>query len=260
MVDRDELMTLAEAAAAIGCHVATLRRRSRSGQLATTRGARGQEFVRRDAIAGLHGDPPSRGRPRRGAEVVTDEDLSNARGLIMGALSHRDFDLEYVLGVLDHPERDPVTYRFALAHGLTWEGVSRGAVARHLGVTERHLRRLLGWALEYGLSPMVYRRLAREERERRDRRIKRSLRAVEAKLAGAPKPHVSKRYNRILPYRPTRPRLIKPPPTPATIAYLRGAGLTAEEIDAVVIVGLPAEHLNELLLLGSRLPVDPTDS
>lgn len=251
----DEWIRVTDAALQLGCHVATLRRRIRAGQLGARIGPGRAQYLSRAAVRRLlRLGTPTPGRPRTQWVQVADETLEGAWGWVMAALSHRDQDLDYALQLAADPARDRSTYRYVLAHGLFWaEGMPTAQVAGVLGITDRHVRRLLAWDLEWGLGAVAWRRLNREQRDDRLRLANRTIARLRARLRRqGVVSHIPIRYSRALPYRPSKPRQVKPERSPTAAAQLKDAGLSTQEIDAVFLVGLTAEELNELLIRGTK--------
>jgi AraC-like DNA-binding protein len=247
-------IAITDAAEQLGCHPATLRRRIRSGEVDAVRGPRGRDYIAQSVLKRLLKQPKrGPGRPSQRRWRVEADLVDLAWGWVIGALEHRPADLEYVVSLAENPTRDPAVFRFAIAHALAWEGLPNAQVAEMLGVSDRHVRRLLERDLEYGLSPLVWQRLDRQEQRRRLGNAERRVARLKARLAkDGIRTHISKRYTRLMPYRPTKALVIRPAATPVLVAYLRDAGLSPSDIDAVLLVGLAAEELNELLLRGAR--------
>jgi hypothetical protein len=249
---RGRWIDLTTAAGVVGCHPITLRRHVRAGTIEATRGAGGAYFLRRSDVTRLARKPPRRGRPKARRRRITDEVLAGAWAWVDACLMHSARERAYVREVATDPERDLPTYRLALAHGLAAEGISIAQSARVLGVSERHVRRLLWRVLEWGLGPLYYRRLERSARIKKEQEARTLVDRISATLVGSGvRSHIARQYSVLVPYRPSRPGRIRPEPSAATIAHLQAAGLNAEEIEAVLIVGLSAEELNELLLRGT---------
>jgi hypothetical protein len=136
------LVKLDKAARRLGCHVETLRLHIRTGRLLSVRGPHGAYYVDAEDLAAYP-------RPRRGwppPEVFSAEELERSWSLVEGVLpkarAWRDRELAVVEELHTHPERNRRLYRLVSVHRLRRLGLTFGQVARELGITSRHARRL----------------------------------------------------------------------------------------------------------------------
>lgn len=246
----DGLIPLAEAARRAGCHISTLRARIRAGELEWGRGPHGAYFVSAWEIRDL--SLRSRGRPRRQIRRTKQEELASWDVLFEG-LRRPLFtrELEHAKRVISDPDLFPALFHLLSVHRLRALGLTFGQIAEEVGISTRQARRLAArdavWALHFGM----FTRLGWAER----RRALREAREVGARLrarlvAEGVRSHVPRLYSRLHPFSVMGPILVQPDPTRLTLARLRDAGLSEHEVDAVMLIGVTAEELNELLLRG----------
>jgi len=156
---------LDKAARRLGCHVETLRVHIRTGRLRAIRGPHGAYWVDAEDLA-------SYPRPRRGwpaPEEFSEEDLERSWSLVEGVLpkakAWRHRELALVDELRAHPDRNLRLYRLVSAHRLSRLGLTYNQIARELGITSRHARRLNAASVFLAL---------RRELVRRDRAQKRA--------------------------------------------------------------------------------------
>jgi hypothetical protein len=136
------LVKLDKAARRLGCHVETLRLHIRTGRLLAVRGPHGAYYVDAEDLAAYP-------RPRRGwppPDVFSAEELERSWSLVEGVLpkarAWRDRELAVVEELRTYPERNRRLYRLVSVHRLRRLGLTFGQIARELGITSRHARRL----------------------------------------------------------------------------------------------------------------------
>jgi ribosomal protein L13E len=125
----------------LGCHVATLRNRIRRGQLSAVRGPHGAYYVPVEELARL--GPVRRGRPRQPRSLPAHAEqraLSRIEEMLAAKLFRHDVRLAEQM--LADKGLYPPAYRLFSVHQLRAAGLATTEVARRLGISERHVRRL----------------------------------------------------------------------------------------------------------------------
>jgi hypothetical protein len=145
---------------------------------------------------------------------------------------------------------NPRAYRLLLAAGLHEREFAVDAIAEELRVSTRHARRLASRGL-ISAATTAARRWAQVEARRLVDQLRAGLQAEGFQFHK----WVMRGKRRLGP--PTRPDRPRPAfkvkrISPDEKAYLHRAGLSAEQIWAIGILGLSADELNELLLRGLR--------
>lgn len=242
------LLKLDDVAKRLGCHVETLRLRIRTGRLKAVRGPHGAYFISGRSFAALR----VRKLPQRQRRNPTSRDHQAAWEVVERRLRRQPGALEEVLPFLRalkaRPALNPRVYRLLFAHSLRELGFDVVTIAAELGVSIRHARRLIGNDLVEPFAKAAHRWTWVEAR-----RLVAELRAELTAEGFRFHRWVMRGRRRIgPPTHPDRPRpafKVKRISAEEKVA-LRYAGLSAEQIWAIGIVGLGSDELNELLLRG----------
>lgn len=245
---KSRLLKLDDVAERLGCHVETLRLRIRNGRLKAVRGPHGAYFISGRAMAGLRlHQPPERKRRR-----PTAAEREGAWETVVKRLRRqpRAFDelLPFLRALKSRHSLNPRAYRLIRAHGLQELDFDAVIIARELGVSVRHARRLIRQDLPEPVTKAAH-RWAQIEARRLVREIRAGLKAegfrfhqwvMRGRRAAGPPTH---------PERP-RPAFKVKTLTGDEKTSLRKAGLSDEQIWAIGIAGLGADELNRLMLRG----------
>lgn len=174
-VSAPKLVKLDKVARRLGCHIETLRIHIRTGRLPAVRGPHGAYYVDAEDLASY--PKPRRGWP--GPEEFSKQELEQSWSLVEGILpkarAWRDRELALVEELHANPERNRGLYRLASVLRFRRLGLTFGQIARELGITSRHARRLNAASLFIALRRELVRRDKAEERAeaesaRRERR------------------------------------------------------------------------------------------
>jgi len=252
-----ELIKLSEAARQLGCHIETLRLRVRRGELAVVRGALGTYYLTSTTLAELRPPRPFRSR------VFNPESLEWSWQLLEKQLPAEGRSRQDVLGLIarvrENPELDRRLYRLLAVKRLRAAGLRSSEIALHIGISTRQVRRLAGQNLVAGIARALMR-----EQARKRARVVREARAIVADLQRQLEATGFQRHRRL----PSWPYSAVPPGRPGlafkkvwpedaeTIRYLRQAGLSKEQIEAIQLAGIGADELNELVVQGLRQSAD----
>jgi AraC-like DNA-binding protein len=242
------LLKLDDVAERLGCHIETLRLRIRSGRLKAVRGPHGAYFISGRAMAGLRlRKPPERIRRR-----PTTVDRETAWEITVKRMRRqaRAFDelLPFLRALKARHSLNPRAYRLLCAHGLRELDFDAVIIARELGISVRHARRVIRQDLAEAVTRAAH-RWAQIEAQRLVGEIRAGLKAegfrfhqwvMRGRRAAGPPTH---------PERP-RPAFKVKTLTGDEKTSLRKAGLADEQIWAIGIAGLGADELNRLLLGG----------
>lgn len=276
---KSRLIKLDAAARRLGCHIETLRLRIRSGRLKAYRGPHGAYYIRVESLGALLArrlprppEPSSedldkawRKACRRLREQLVyghlDDEPANApleerretkridKGsaaawrLRSGRVAYEMVE-PFLRALVARPTVGLGAYHLLCAQGLAELGYAAQQIAKLLGLSDRHARRLVrqrelarpvlraahGWALREA------RRLVAELRSQLQAEGFRFHRRVSWGL-GPP----------VHPDRP-RPAFRVRKLTRDEALALRRAGLTSEQVWAITVVGLGSDELNEFLL------------
>ena len=246
------LIPLAEAAGIAGCHISTLRAMIRRGELESMRGPHGAYHVSVWEVRALPLRP--RGRPKREVSRTAAQELASWQGLFKTfPLSIYQRELEHAKRVATDPSLFPALYHLLSVHRLLGLGLTFRQIAHEVRISIRQARRLGARDLLWAIDRSMFTRLGGAERRRalRDAQIVNS--ALRHRLiAEGVRSHVPRFYSRSTPWPVKGPILVQPQPTRNNLARLRDAGLTEAEVEAVMLVGLTLDELNELMLRGAR--------
>lgn len=251
------MIKLSEAARRFHCHVETLRIRVRDGRLKATRGRHGAYYVTAEELANLP-RPGERPRPA----TLSRQDIEDAwdRGERFLAQNRSAFarELKLYRVVRDEPDRHPRLYRLLAVNRLRALGLPFSQVAAMVGTSSRHARRLAKKrpldALRRDLAKLrshraavlearlVVNQLRRELEDRGFRYHRRPLEATPGRLWRSEQKTVDE----------PKPAYKIKKPTSDEVRGLRRAGLTEGQIEAVSLVGMGADEVNEFMLRGFR--------
>jgi hypothetical protein len=243
-------LKLDDAAERLGCHIETLRLRIRSGRLKAVRGPHGAYFISGRSLAGLR---VHRLRPRQ-KRHPTASDREAAWDAVARRLRREPSALEELLPFIrilrKNRAANPRAYRLLLAAGLQEKDFAVGAIAEELGVSPRHARRLVSKG-HVSAATRAAHRWAQVEARRLVAELRAGLQAEGFQFHK----WVMRGRRRLGP--PTRQDRPRPAfkvkrISPEEKVSLRRAGLSAEQIWAIGIVGMGSDELNELLLRGLR--------
>ena len=251
------MLTLAEAAARMGCHVETLRIRfRRSKGLDFARGPHGRIYVTEEELSYL---VPIRRMKRRppGPEwsAVVNAYLER---LASGAVGLIAWEQELVAAVLADPAADRPLFNALGVQALRRAGLNLPETAEQLGISERQVRRLRRLTYQDAVLA-AWQRRRRAERGAVRRRARPIVRAIQARLAAAgfrparrdPRSGESGARGGV----PARVALVRDLSRDQARALLR-AGLGHSEVAAISLIGIGSDELNHLILHG--LPADPS--
>jgi hypothetical protein len=154
------------------------------------------------------------------------------------------------------PDHDVHLHRLLAVHSLLISGLSSCEIADQVGISTRQVRRLKRLNL-YAGAQAALERVAKADRGRARGAAVPIVREIQRRLADAgfraarrhPKSEVSGARGG----QPARVVLVRSLDR-ATKSHLRANGLTAEQLEAIAVVGLGLDELNELVVRG--LPED----
>lgn len=267
------LVKISEAARTLGFHVETLRLRVRQGELTATRGAHGAYYLTAATIAAI--SPPRRYARREFALESLDWSW-----LALGQLAHDEGASVSQVRAVGLIRRNPALagprHHLFTVKRLRLAGLTSAEIAALTGLTRRQVRRLTQRSLKDSLE---YRRIKaddadpydEEEEDRADlesllnlrlrRRIKRSARRIVADIqrrlreAGFQYHHRPKQHSDVFILQTPPPAFKVKKLAPEIIRRLWDGGLSTKQIEAIELVGIGQDELNELILNG--LPPDP---
>ncbi len=236
-----ELLLLADAARALGCHVETLRERVRAGALPAVRGPHGVYLVSHSDLR--RQARPVRGRPTKVWPELSPADEERSWHELEQVLASESNDIRTELRLLrtvrENPGFAPELYRLATVHRLRAIDWTSAPIAGILQVSERHVRRLAGKRLWRSLRYLLAIRRARLTRKIAHRRAQQLIEILRDRLHAERAPRGPRRW-----------RMHK------LNAYERqgllDAGVTKEELEAIWLKGLTHDQINHLLLKGFR--------
>ncbi len=237
-VDTSKLVKLEEAARQLGCHVETLRIRVRSGSLPAVRGPHGAYYVAPRAVAKLRGI-----RRVRPPGQVTPEAIERSWEVIEASLDVGTRSL--VRLVRRNPDRDVGVYRLVSVHRLAAVGLSFAQIAGELGISAYHARRLYRRSLPAELDKWAQRRSTRRVSTREARELLAGLRArleddgLLRHLRRRPRRRGSSAWTTAITTRKLDVR---------AITWLRTGGLSDQQIDAIMQLGIGEDELHALIL------------
>jgi len=248
-------VSLADAAARLGCHVETLRLRIRQGRLDARRGPHGRYYVTEEELSFLLPPRRMKRQPPDPAllEVVTRDidELLGGRGRLTG------WQRALLEMVRADPKADRHLYRALAATSLLLARLNTLETAVLMGISVRQVRRLRRQTLSAAFHGA----------------LRRQHRAEQGRLRRAAKPIVTEIQTqlRVVGFEPARrdPRSGVSGAragTTARIALVRNlnpdqrrdlqlAGLSASQVAAISLIGIGADELQELILNG--LPQRP---
>jgi hypothetical protein len=246
---QDGLVKLTDAAFELGCHVETLRDRVRKGVLSAVRGPHGAYYLSAEELLRL--PTPKRGRPPAARSLTAEADersRATLRAILIAKLFRHDVRLAEQM--LEDATIYPPAHRLLSVHRLRSTGLATSEIARRLGISERHARRLAG----RDPAKFFEAKLAMRYRASLEHRAVIEERGLVAQLrtrleAEGVRSHIARYYSRGG-WKATYPFRVTPDDTPHTRAWLAEAGLSPRQVQAVIRAGVSAEELNELLLRG----------
>ena len=254
-MDVSGLVKLDLAADRLGCHVETLRIRVRDGRLPAVRGPHGAYYVSEPALAVL----PPLGRRAFGRAVVTAAQRERSWQLIdqlvtKGRRTARDDMLAFVHAIKENPEQNQRMYRLLAVNGMVLAGLGSEQIANELRISPRHVRRLADRSPFLAVRKALFKKTARTEAEARQR-ARRIVAELQATLQACGfQPHLDAGHDkagwRAANEDESRPAFTERKLSSAKQRYLRAAGLSDAQIDAIAKVGLGTDELQELLLRG----------
>lgn len=242
------MIRLSDAAARLGCHVETLRIRVRKGELAAVRGAHGTYFVTESQLAKLR---PLASPSRRPAATAAELEASWSwvDSIQSKTPNVRVREQRFIAELRSNPSLDLATYRLLSVHRLSALGLSRPEIGRQLGISARHVRRL---------SRRSPRLALRDGRSRTRRRSRQERRFLAQRLVAALGERVEaagvtlhERMSRDMGPKRRIPAFKVWSLSRADALRLQRLGLTAEEVEAITLVGIPSDVLNYLMLHGA---------
>ena len=264
------LIKLGAAADALGFHIETLRVRIRRGELAAVRGAHGAYYLTPAQMASI--SPPRRSARR----PVALESLDWTWYALARAAEKEGANYSQLTAIgrvrLD-PALAPILHRLFTVKRLRLADLSSSEIADLTGLSARHVRRLTRLSLVRRLQHRR-RRADRDldieddeetdpgddlEKSLHERLERRSTRAARRIVAGIQRrlEESGFRYHQ----RPQQPLdvfvLKRSPPAfkvkalePEVIRHLLDRGLSRSQVDAIGLVGIGQDELNELILRG----------
>jgi hypothetical protein len=237
-VDTSKLVKLDEAARQLGCHVETLRLRVRAGSLEAVRGPHGAYYIAPSALEKLRGI-----RHVRPPGKVTPEIIEQSWAVIEDSV---DIGTRTLVRLVRRSlERDVRVYRLVSVHRLAAVGLSFKQIAGELGITAHHVRSLYRRSLPDELGRWARRRSTRRVSTRKARELLAGLRAaLEAEghqrhLRVRPRRHGGQARTTAFTVRSLDRR---------AITWLRTGGLSEDDIDAIMQLGIGEDELHALIL------------
>ena len=246
-------ITLAEAAARLGCHVETLRIRIRNRDLTARRGPHGRYYVSADEVAAIR-------RPRRmKRRVLDDEALAGLPRRLDELLEPgrlMAWQREQLQRLHEDDRSDLPLFRVIAARHLLAEGYNTAETSELLGVTVRQVYRLRRADLMVALA-RAWRRGKRAESGRHRRESRVIVADIQRRLAAAGFTAARRGLG----------RRINPDPLsdwdglPPRLALARNLshdqardllrmGLDPRQIAAISTLGIGTDELHELLVHG----------
>ncbi len=244
------LIKLSDAARLLGCHVETLRLRVRRGELAVRRGAHGTYYLTSAALAEIV--PPQRSR----IGTFHPDSLEWSWDLLEQQLPLKGRSRQQALALIalvrEKPDLDRRLYRLLSVQRMRAAGLRSSEIALHIGISARQARRLADQSLQAGIA----RALMREQARQRSRAAQQA-RGIVADLQH----HLAAAGFQAHRRPPRSGERGFPTSGPVPIfkvwglndearRHLRDAGLSEEQIEAIKLVGIGADELNELLVHG----------
>ena len=251
---RVKTMTLAEAAELLGCHVETLRRRVRRAKLEVRRGPHGRYHIDPEELSYL----TSIRRMRRRA--FDTETLSAAWERLERLVGERgaftSWQRRAVAAIRADPASDIHLFHLLGVHAFTMAGLNIEEVAEQLAISTRQVRRLRRIPLMVGLSDALKRHQAAERGRARARarvvvrELQRQLQETGFRPARR-KPTLSNSGARDgVPARIVVVRKLGDD----LVRHLLSQGVTDKQLEAITLVGIGPDELNELILRGPGNP------
>ncbi len=270
------LTALSEAARQLGFHVETLRLRIRRGQLPAVRGPHGRYYVSPAALATIE-------RPKRSPRRAIDMDSLAWTWYALEQAADRQGASYAQLHVIGEVRRNPALskslHRLFTVKRLRIAGLSSAEIASATGISTRQVRRLSQKRIKQSLAQVLRSRDRLDEwhDDPEDTESENALEdLLQARLlrrnASAARPLVIEiqrrlagrgfRYQRRIPQagdtfvprgEPARAISVRSLPRDV-VRHLEEGGLSREQIEAIRLVGIGQDELNELILRG--LPRD----
>ena len=253
--DDSERLTLAEAAARLGCHVETLRVRVRQRRLEVSRGPHGRYYVTAEELSYLL--PPRRMKRRDLGPAAMEPVNRDLNALIEQPDRLAGWQRGLLAAIRNDPEMDLHLYRVLAVNSLLLAGLNTVETAEQLDLSVRHIRRLRRETLTAGLKKTLD-RLRRRERGIARRASRPLVREIQQRLEAAGfrparrNPRAGESGARG--GRPARVALVRDL-SRDQIRHLLTMGLTREQVDAISLLGIGSDELNELSLHGLPEPV-----
>lgn len=244
-------LSLAEAAARLGCHVETLRLRVRQGRLWVTRGPHGRYYVTEEELSFLL--PPRRVKRRDLAPALPPELVAEDIDALLG---RRGSLAAWHRSLLEDLRRDPAAdrhlFRALAVQALLLRRVNTVETATLLGLSVRQVRRLRQQTLVAALAS-ARRRRTRVERGQLRKAAKPIVAQIQQRLVAAgfvaarrdPRSETSGAQRG----RVARVALVRYL-NPNQVRDLQLAGLNRQQIASIILIGIGADELNELILNG----------
>lgn len=248
------LLTLAEAAARLGCHVETLRLRFRRerGQwygLAITRGPHGRIYVSEEELSYL---VPIRRMKRRPPHPERSALIHDWLARLVDSRSLGPWERELVSRLLANPASEPPLYHALSVLVLAAAGFNNPEIADQLRLSERQVRRLRRRGLRDALLAARDRQ-ARAERGALRRAAPALVAAIQDQLAMSgflpARRHPRSSESGARGGRAARVAVVRDLNRDQVRALL-AAGLSREQVSAISLVGIGSDELNHLILHG----------
>ena len=243
-------MTLAEAAERLECHVETLRKRVRKGLVGVRRGAHGRYYIDPQEL-------PHLGNVRRTRRrSFADETLAAAWDHLESLVNERGAFTSWQRQAFGNSRTDAAAdvhlFRLLGVHAYAMAGLGVEETAEQLTISTRQVRRLRRTTLMDGLLA-AHRRAEAAERGRLRVKARRVVRDLQRQLQESGfrparrNPHLSNSGARDgVPARVVVVRKL----SHDVIRRLRSLGITEEQLDAIGLIGIGPDELNELVLGG----------
>ena len=160
------------------------------------------------------------------------------------------------------PDQNRRLYRLLSVNGMVLAGLSSEQIANELSISARHVRRLADRSPLLAVRKALFKKTTRTEAEARQR-ARRTVAELRATLqAGGFQPHLDAGRDSVrwpaANEHESRPAFTERKLSSAEQRYLRAAGLSDAQIDAIAMVGLGTDELQELLLRGINQVADGT--